>query len=63
MFRWEWGVVRVALEMVPTSVDMLDNDIQQGIARHTRDGVPERLSTWSGCGLPSNAQVVEEGVC
>ena len=56
-------MVRVALEMVPTSVDMLDNDIQQGIARHTRDGVPERLSTWSGCGLPSNAQVVEEGVC
>ena len=56
-------MVRMALEMVPTSVDMLGRDIQQGTARHTRDGVPEHLSTCSGCGLPSNAQVVEEGAC
>ena len=34
-------MVRVALEMVPASIDMLGRDIQQGIARHTRDGVPE----------------------
>jgi len=55
--------MRVALEMVPTSVDILGRDIQQGTARHTRDGVPEHLSTCSGCGLPSNAQVAEEGAC
>ena len=29
MFRWEWGVVRVALEMVPTSVAMLGSDTPQ----------------------------------
>ena len=60
---WEWGVVRVPLEMIPTSVDMQDSDIQQGTAGHTRDGVPKHLSTCSGCGLPSNAQAVEEGAC
>ena len=26
VFRWEWDVVRVALEIVPTSVGMLDSD-------------------------------------
>ena len=56
-------MVRVALEMVPTSIDMLGKDIQQGITLHTRDGVPKHLSTCSGCGLPSNAQAVEEGAC
>ena len=55
--------MRVALEMVPTSVDILGRDIQQGIALHIRDGVPERLSTCSGCGLPSNALAAEEGAC
>ena len=29
MFRWEWGVVRVAFKMVPTSVDMLGSDTPQ----------------------------------
>ena len=48
-------MVRMDLEMVPTLVDMLGRDIQQGTTRHTRDGVPERLSTCLGCGLPSNA--------
>ena len=56
-------MVRVALEMVPTSVDMLGRDIQQGTTQHIGDGVLERLSTCSGCGLPSNAQVAEEGAC
>ena len=56
-------MVRMALEMVPTSVDMLGSDIQQGTAGHTRDGVPKHLSTCSGCGLPSNAQAAEEGAC
>ena len=40
-------MVRVALEMVPTLVNMLGSDIPQGIARHTRDGVSERLSSCS----------------
>ena len=56
--------MRMALEMVPTSVDMLGSDIQQGTAGHTRDGgVPKHLSTCSGCGLLSNAQAAEEGAC
>ena len=63
MFRWEWVMVRVALEMVPTSVDMLSIDIQQGTTGHTRDGVPERLSSCSRCGVSSNAQVTKEGAC
>ena len=54
-------MVRVALEMVPTSVDMLSNDISQGTARHTRDGIPEGISTCLGCGSPSKAQAVEQG--
>ena len=52
-------MVRVALEMVPTSVDMLGSDIPQGTAKHTRDGIPERLSSCSGCGLPSKAWAAE----
>ena len=56
-------MVRVALEMVPTSVDMLGNDIPQGIAGHTRVGVSERLSSCSGCHSPSKAQAAEQGVC
>ena len=32
VFRWEWDVVRVALEMVPTSVGMLGS----GNLRHCR---------------------------
>ena len=54
-------MVRVALEMVRTFVDV--SDIPQGIAGHTRDSVLERLSSYSGCGLPSKAQVVEQGAC
>ena len=54
-------MVRVVLEMVPTSVDMQDSDIQQGTAGHTRDGLLEHLSTCLRCGLPSNAQAAEEG--
>ena len=55
--------MRVALEMVPTSVDMLGSDILQGNARYKRDGVPERLSSCSGCGSPSKAQAIEQGAC
>ena len=63
MFRWEWGVVRVALEKVTTSVDILRSDIPQGTAGHTRDGVPERFSSCSGCGSLSKAQAAEYGAC
>ena len=37
-------MVKVALELVPTLVDMLGSDIPQGTARYTRDGVSKRLS-------------------
>ena len=55
--------MRVALEMVPILVDMLGSGIPQGIAEHTRDGIPERLSSCSGRGLPSKAQAAEQGAC
>ena len=35
--------MRVALEMVPTSTDMLGNDIPQGIVGHTSGGETERV--------------------
>ena len=41
--RWEWSVVRVALELVPTSVHMLGNDTPQGTVGYARDGVSECL--------------------
>ena len=56
-------MVRVALEMVLTSVDMLSNDIPKGTVEHARDGVVERLSSCSGCGSPSKARAVEQGAC
>ena len=37
-------MVRVALELVPTLVDMLGSDTPQGTAAYTRDGVFERHS-------------------
>ena len=49
----------MSLELVPTPVDMLGSDIPQGTAGHTRDGVLERLSSYSGCGSPSKAQAAE----
>ena len=36
-------MVRVALELVPTPVDMLDSDTPQGIVGYARDGVSEHL--------------------
>ena len=56
-------MVRVALEIVHTSVDMLGSNIPQGIVGHTRDGIPERLSTCLGCGSSSKAQAAEHGAC
>ena len=41
-------MVRVALELIPTTVDTFGNDTPQSIARHTRDGVSEHLSSCSG---------------
>ena len=41
-------MVKVALELVRIPVDMLDSDIPQGTARHTRDGVSKRLSSCLG---------------
>ena len=52
-------MVRVALEMVPTYVDMLSSDIPKGTAGHSRDGVFERLSSCSGCGSLSKARATE----
>ena len=40
--------MRVALELVPTPVDMLGSDIPQGTTGHTRDGVSECLSSCLG---------------
>ena len=56
-------MVRVTLKMVPILVDMLGSGIPQGIAEHTRDGVPERLSSCLRCGLLSKAQATEQGTC
>ena len=36
-------MVRVALEMVPTPVDMLSSDTPQGTVGYARDGVSEHL--------------------
>ena len=41
-------MVRVALELVTTPVDMLDSDIPQCTTKYTRDGVFEHLSYCSG---------------
>ena len=40
--------MRVALELVPTPVDMLGSNIPQGTAGYTRDGVSKRLFFCSG---------------
>ena len=56
-------MVRVVLEMVPTSINMLDNNIPQGTVGHIRDSVPERLSSCSGYDSPSKAQAAEQGAC
>jgi len=63
VFMWEWVVVRMALEMVLTSVNMLDSDIPQGTVGHTRDRVLKRISSCSRCGSPSKAKVAKQGVC
>ena len=36
-------MVKVALELVPTSIDMFNSDTPQGTAGYARDGVSERL--------------------
>ena len=40
--------MRVAMELVPTPVDMLDSNIPQGTAGYTKDGVFECLFYCSG---------------
>ena len=62
-FSWEWGVVGVALELVPTSVFMLSSDTSQGTARHPKDNIPEQLSSCPGNGSPSEVQVAMLGAC
>ena len=43
MFSWEWGVVMVALELVPTSGGvMFGGSISLGVAGHPRYGLPEQ---------------------
>ena len=34
VFSWEWGVVRVALELVPTLEDLSSSDTLQGNTKH-----------------------------
>ena len=41
-------MVRVALELVPTPVDMLGSNIPQDTVGYTRDGVSKRLFYCSG---------------
>ena len=41
-------MVKVALELVPTLIDMLDNDTPQGTTEYVRDDISERLSYCSG---------------
>ena len=36
-------MVRVALELVPTPIDMLGSDTPQGTVRYARDGVSKHL--------------------
>ena len=58
MFSWEWGVVRVALELVPTSGGvMFGCGIPQGVAGHPGYGLPKQShSSEMGCAgkLPSH---------
>ena len=43
MFSWEWGVVRVALELVPTSREvMFGVDISQEVVGHPGYSLPEQ---------------------
>ena len=44
MFSWEWGVVRVALELVPTSKGgvMFSCGISQGVTGHPGYGLPKQ---------------------
>ena len=41
-------MVRVALELVPTPIDMLSSDTPQGTAEYARDDVSNCLSYCSG---------------
>ena len=63
VFSWEFGVARVALELVPTSALMLGSDTSQGIAGHSKDNTPEQLSSCLGNGSQRKAQVAMLGVC
>ena len=43
MFSWEWGVVRVTLELVPTSGEvMFGGDISQEVVGHPGYSLPEQ---------------------
>ena len=63
VFSWEWGVVGVALELVPTSVFMLGSDTSQGTTEHLKENTPEQLSSCLGNGSPSEVQVAMLGAC
>ena len=49
-------MVRVALELAPTPVDMLDSDTPQGTAEYARDGVSKHL-------FSAREWFVERGPC
>ena len=38
-----WGVVKVALKLIPTSVDLPDGDVSQGNIGHPGSHFPEKL--------------------
>ena len=56
-------MVGMTLELVPTSVLMLDSDTSQGTTGHPKDNTLEQSSFCLGNGSPSKAQVVMLGVC
>ena len=63
VFSWEWGVVGVALELVPTSIFMLGSDTSQGTPGHLKENTPEQLSSCLGNGSLSEVQVAMLGAC
>ena len=43
MFSWEWGVVEVASELIPTSEDFPGNDVPQGNTGRPGSHFPGKL--------------------
>ena len=63
MFRWGWGVIRVALELVPTSVELLSSSMPRDTTGQPGNDTPGQLSLCSGSGSQSIIQVTWCGMC